>query len=253
MSNDTLMSQCKSLVSRPYIEKVNKKILFLSIPRSGSTFLCDILTQHGGLGFPDEWLNPRFLEVFSKKVKPLTTPEALSKYCEFVMHKSATENGCFSLNMHVSSHLWWLTQGVNWIDEIAFDHIYFIYREDKYAQTYSWAIANKSLEWRKTSEGGKRQLPKDITFEFMFQLFGQLLRIEWNYETQIKPQVHRELKYEDFCQNIKGTVEQICNDAGVAFDPDRVRESKYKIQRTDYDQEMLAKFRAFMRSKLVNI
>jgi len=235
------------------VKEINKKLLFLSIPRSGSTFLCDILSKHGDLGFPEEWFNPKFIEIFSQHVKPISSPKSLSTYCDFVVHKSATQNGCFSLNLHLPSYIWWLAKGIDWIDTIGFDHIYFIYRRDKYAQTYSWAIANKSKEWRKTTEKGHLELPKDVTFEFMFQLLSKLLHLEWQYETSLKSRVKRELQYERFCQNINSAVEQICIDAGVAFHADNLQDSKYKIQRTDYDQQLLAQFRAYMQHKLQDI
>ena len=249
MTDKFLLEKCKNLIRRPYVGNVSKKILFLSLPRCGSSFLCDIVTKHGQLGFPEEWFDQKFIETFSKNVMPLTDAAAISSYCDFVVHKSATANGCFSLNLQLPSYVWWLSKGINWIEAIGFDQVYFLYRQDKYAQVYSWAIAKKSNIWRKTTEQGKRELPEGVNFNVMSELLSHLLQFEWRYEQQIKAKVNREFKYEDFCQDIPSTIQIICKDVGVGFEPSRVQDSQYKIQRTDYDQTPLKQFRSFMQSK----
>ena len=61
------------------------------------------------------------------------------------------------------------------VDEVLdFDKVYFIGRQDKYAQAYSYAIAGKTNEWQQYDDS-KRQIPEDVHF---YSILDHLYDIE---------------------------------------------------------------------------
>ena len=238
------------LLNKKDVTNIKKKILFLSIPRSGSTFLCDVLTKHGGLGFPEEWLNPVHINEFSKYIAPqLKGGSSLKEYCWFLLNKTSSENGYFSTNMHVYNYKWWREKKIDWIEELGFDHVYFISRKDKYAQAYSYALANVTADWRQMTEKKRGKIVKEVTLLKVLEYLKIILEQEMFYEQELKSYVQREFFYEDFAgEDLEKTVQTICEDVGISFT--NISESKYKVQRYNYDQSILKEFRNFMRTRL---
>ena len=236
------------LLRKESVYDIKQKVLFLSVPRSGSTYLCDMTNKHGSLGLADEWLNPSHLTFLPPDI---FDPSKFEDFLRLIISKSATENGVFSLNLHISQYEQWVVDhGINWIEVLDFDKIYFIGRRDKYAQAYSYAIAGKTNEWQQYDDS-KRQLPEDVDFYSIFDHLSMILKMEYFYEKKLKQHVHREFFYEDFTSDISTTLRYICEDLDVPFQG--VPESELKIQRKSYDQTALDEFRAFMKQRLSQI
>jgi LPS sulfotransferase NodH len=243
-----ILEKFKELNKKPDVQKINKKVLFLSVPRSGSTYLCDILSKLEIVGTPDEWLNPAYIVELPQQIIDLQSLKSIQQFAQFLVRKTATPNGVFSLNLHLSSHEWWTRNGFNWLELIDFDVIYFISRRDKYAQAYSYAIAHQKNKWRQTEDFSNVELVEDLQFHHILQFLTTILNLEKIYESNIKHLVHREFVYEDFCANLEETIQLIGKD--LQLDIQSIPQSDFKIQRKGYAQDKLAVFRSFMQSKL---
>lgn len=246
-----IIEKLKSLQKRTLVKNIHTKVLFLSVPRSGSTYLCDVISQLELLGIPDEWLNPAYIVELPKEVIDLQNSESIQNFVEFILYKTASSNGIFSLNLHLSSHEWWIRNGFNWIDIIGFDVIYFIYRKDKYAQAYSYALAHHKNKWRQKEKIMKVEPVEDLSFHQIFEFLATILNLEYSYEKNIKPMVHREFVYEDFSTQIEDTIKLIASDLNIHID--EIPKSNLQIQRKGYAQEPLSDFRSFMQSKIQNL
>jgi LPS sulfotransferase NodH len=210
--------------------------------------LCDIINNHGSLGHADEWLNPSHLSFLPPDICDFAKFE---DFLRLIISKSATENGVFSLNLHISQYEEWLKEhGIDWLQVLDFDKVYFVGRHDKYAQAYSYTIAGKTNAWQQYDDT-KRQLPDDVDFYSILEHTSMILKMEHFYEQKLKHHVHREFFYEDFTSDISTTLQCICEDLDVPFQG--VPESELKIQRKSYDQTALDEFRTFMKQRLSQV
>ena len=246
-----LIEKLKIISKRPDVVDIHSKVLFLSVPRSGSTYLCDVVSQLGLIGQPEEWLNPAYIVELPPQIIDVKNTDSIFQFFDFIMKKSASPNGIFSLNLHLSSYEWWLRNGWNWIELIDFDLIYFIYRKDKYAQAYSYAIAHSKNEWRRTKQIVEVENVDDIQFHNILQFLTTILNLEHSYEQNLQQLVRREFAYEDFSSNIEETIHSIGKDLQV--DISNIPKSNLQIQRKGYTQEQLVQFRAFMQTKLKDL
>jgi len=189
-----------------------QKIAIISTPRCGSSLFCDLLANTGQLGDPKEWINMRYISAYSRYFK---TPNIdLGKYLKFVIEKTTTNNGCFSINFHISQFIEMHKKGFNVFD-LGFDHIYFLSRNDKLAQAYSLAKAQITDQWSSSAKPIKNITGK-IPHSAILKSLLHLTESEEFYHAQLKQHVTTEFVYEDF-RNINQTdaFKQILIDCGA--------------------------------------
>src|SRR2546422_3118854 len=67
-----------------------------SVPRSGSSLLCELLCTTGRAGAPTEFFDPELMEQFSATWQV----ESLEDYLEALLHKKTSPNGVFGVKVH---------------------------------------------------------------------------------------------------------------------------------------------------------
>lgn len=196
-------------------DKITKKIAILSTPSCGSSMFCNILRKTGKLGHPYEWFSDLFMrhykEYFGIKEE---TPLDLRWFLDFVMRKTTSSNGIFSVNFHILQYSQVLEGGFD-IFALDFDKIYYLYRKEKIDQAYSHTKAAITGQWFPTHRGYSE--PKgSITKEAVMILLTNLIRYTEYYEKTLQSRVDREFYYEDFsCLSSTTAYHDILADLGI--------------------------------------
>lgn len=176
------------------LESVNKRVLILSTPRSGSSLFCDVLGNTGKIGECREWFNMRYLAAYGrmKDVQQVN----LREYLSFVTAKTIGQTGVFAVNAHIEQLLHLRKNNFD-VMQLGFDHLVYLYRKDKIAQAVSLARARitdswSSEAWEKENADGK------ITHLAITDALRHLVYSEHLYREHWANQVHAEYAYEDF-------------------------------------------------------
>ena len=187
---------------------VTKKICFLFMSRSGSTFLMEKLNQTGLVGTTLEHMNAYKINNGKEK----WGIDSIRDYVRKTVETTKTDNGVFSFKGHLDG-LVPLAQIGELPDRINEWKFVTIYRRDVVAQTISLARAKATGVWHNRS--GK---PKNVGFPDEATYMKELRR---NYNIIIRKQAAIErfmlmhsitplrLCYEDFCENQIDAMRQI--------------------------------------------
>ncbi|WDE13308.1 Stf0 family sulfotransferase [Thalassomonas haliotis] len=189
-----LMRELDSRDTMP-LDKVNKKLLVLSTPRSGSSMFCDVLSKTALIGDCREWFNFRYLEAYIK----MTESQQVNfyGYIDYVIGKTTANSGIFAVNAHIDQYITLLKNKVNMFD-FGFDHIVYLRRKDIFAQTVSLAKADLLDAW--SAGSAKKELSKQLTNNTLLPYFSKLRSNERYYQQKLAAKVHAEYEYEDFCR-----------------------------------------------------
>jgi LPS sulfotransferase NodH len=124
---------------------MTKSLLLLSTPRCGSTLFCEALNSSGHLGHAEEWLN---YEYFAAWAQVMGVEFNMGAYFDWLQRKTTRNTGVFVLNWHVGQ-LIAMNQDFNiGIESMEFDHISYLFRRDKIAQSVSLVKARTSNQYR---------------------------------------------------------------------------------------------------------
>lgn len=133
------------------------QIVIFSTPRSGSTFLCDLLYRHS-ICLPHEYFQPcQYLPILANRWRCIHD-ERVDKtaYVEHLLRRRTSQSGCFGLNLH-GDHLSIYAQFEHLFPKLDTTYIHLI-RKDLLAQSVSFAIATQTQQW--TSEWPTRAAAK---------------------------------------------------------------------------------------------
>ena len=175
---------------------VNKKLLILSTPRSGSSLFCDVLTRTSEIGECKEWFNPRYIQAYAKLFN--LSQVDFNEYTQFITKKTIGPSGVFAVNMHIEQILQLKQSNINPLD-LGFDLIVYVSRRNKIKQAISLARASLTDQWSTGTAG--REAPAEIPNSLIAQSLHHILESEQIYSTDLKQLVHEEFEYEDF-QNL---------------------------------------------------
>ncbi|WDE03913.1 hypothetical protein SG34_021445 [Thalassomonas viridans] len=175
------------------LDSVNKKLLVLSTPRSGSSMFCDVLSQTGLIGDCREWFNFRYLEAYIKTTG--SQQVNFYEYIDYVIGKTTAGTGIFAVNVHIDQYTTLLKNKVNILD-LGFDHIVYLRRKDIYAQTVSLAKADLLDAW--SAGTPKKALGEQLSNSTLLPYFSQLRGYERYYQQKLAGKVQAEYEYEDF-------------------------------------------------------
>lgn len=243
-TQEFLLDIFRDLRKRPDfpLEGIAKKVAFISTPRSGSTMFCDVLYRTGKCGHPMEWINTRYISAYAQLFQ--TQDIDITRYLEFVMRKTTSENGVFALNFHVEQHQEMLKHKVN-IFDLGFDHCYYVYREQKLDQAYSLARASLTDQWT-ADTSGSRKIEGKIGRARILKALVHVAASEEFYEQQLRSRVTGEFAYEDFRDLGKTTAyASIFKDLGL--NPESVAVSTdMKRQQRGQASEELAALKAYL-------
>ncbi len=204
---------------------VSASYLVCATPRTGSYFLCDLLTATGVAGRPTEYLLPGY--------RKLRTQEWGSKdYVEYHEHTLAadtTPNGVFGTKVHGAQMLLFLrlATGKPWLcyeDRHAVVEKWFpnptyvwIRRRDRVAQSVSWVRARQSHVWWDSDVDPAPPLaapdPDSVRFDFEWidRAIESLTRwdAEWRTFFDAAGVEPLTIWYEDLLEDSRGCVDQV--------------------------------------------
>lgn len=142
-----------------------------TMPRSGSTMLCDLLTQTGVAGKPNSFFRPQSMANFAARWDvPAQSLEAFDQdYINTAIDHGTAGTGCFGMRIMWTNNMPGLTKRLgtlfpsagNDLDRLcaAFGPLKFIHlsRDDKVAEAVSLAMAAQTGLWHKNADGSERE------------------------------------------------------------------------------------------------
>lgn|GEM_PF-5202213 len=220
---------------------VTKKICFLFMSRSGSTFLVEKLNQTGLMGEILEHMNAYKINEGKKKWGVTSMREYIRK----TVKKTKTENGVFAFKCHMDG-LAPLAQIGELPDNLHEWKFITIYRRDTIAQTISLARAKATGVWHDRGKGVKVGMPEEAT---------EMKELKRNYEIILRKQgaierfmLHHNITplrlcYEDFASDQVDALRQIFTFVDIE-PPSNLEEvaqqGNYKVMRKP-EAEIIAK------------
>ncbi len=224
------------------IDSNTQKIALISTPRSGSSLFCDLLQKSNQLGEPREWINLRYIAAYAKLTG--TGEVNIRDYIDFIIQKTTTKNGFFSINFHVSQYTELKNKGID-IFALNFDKIYYIYREDKLAQAYSLAKANLTDQWSSTNLVNSQSGDLTISNHQVIRSLLEIVSSEDYYHQHLENRCNMAFSYEDFSR-LDGTeaFERLFYDLGIDFNLHP--ESILKRQSNEADKLNIEKLKNYL-------
>jgi len=182
----------ETLATQPDNPEPTTGLLVVSTPRSGSTLFCDVLTNDGQVGIVDEWFNEKHFAAWQEVMNYDTF--SLPEYLDFVTRKTAPK-GCFSLHVHIGQLLHISKEYEFAVGDMGFDHMVWIYREDKVQQAVSLAKAVSTNQWKSTHEAKGEP---DLSFENIAMRLATIIDQDQFYRRVLGVHTDDAFAYEDF-------------------------------------------------------
>lgn len=226
------------------LNNIAQKILILSTPRSGSSLLCDVLNNTNVFGYCAEWFNIRYLYAYKewKKVDNISFKE----YFHFIMAKSTTANGVFTVNAHIEHVNYLRKEGMD-ILGLGFDKIFFVSRKNKLSQAVSLAKSHLSDAW--SADAKEHDYSKDeIDYHLIVDALKHISDQEKFCEQEIISLIDQTFYYEDF-SNISNpkVFEAILDKCAITYNGSF--ETEMKKQRNSTSQEIVDEFNRQLNGK----
>jgi trehalose 2-sulfotransferase len=202
-----------------------------SLPRTGSTFLCRVLTATGGVGAPKEYLNPMQLRDWEARLSPGTfgrvrhrllpraavalagrgrwTRDRFVSYLERVRERRTDPSGWFGIKIHYHHfEAWFLDCGWPVERDLAPERWIYLRRADRVAQAVSWSRALQSGRW---AAHQRPLLPAYYRPRQIDRLLGEIERHEAGWERYFAEQgiAPLRLTYETVARDIEGAVRRV--------------------------------------------
>lgn len=210
----------------------------VSTPRSGSTFFCEQLENTRLLGKPREWFNLRYVQAYAQ-LMGLSSVDTAS-YVDFLEKKTTSQNGVFSVNFHVHQFAQMRERNFS-IFDLSFDSIYYLERQDKVAQAYSFSKADKSDNW--TGHTAAAAAPADVSLPELLVSLARLMHEQKIYEKDILSRTRQTFKFEEFTQNIQEPVSGILRSLDLPSRTACICSNREKKQQTSQDKAAIEAFR----------
>lgn len=233
--------------------EATKCYVISATPRCGSSLLCETLTETGLAGYPGELASKAW-----RKMNDWSSRENLFEN----KHERTTPNGVFGLKLMWSQFDETSRCFANRPDfaGLAMDQLFekllpgikyiWIRRRDKEAQAVSLAIAQQTGLWTSKHSG-----KDDVELEFDYYKIHDLCMLLGYQEDQwqkyfdtygIKPLM---ITYEDYVQNIPGTIKEILDYLHIAHDRElKIAEAPLRRLRTDRNSEWASRYRELRES-----
>ena len=208
-----------------------------SVPRSGSTLLCRVLWDTGGVGAPKEYLNPMQLRDWEVRFgSPLSrfghgllfgraaglargrgwSRERFVKHVERVRERRSDASGRFGLKLHYHHYeSWFPARGWDIEALLAPRHWVRILRRDRVAQAVSWVRALQSGRWVARQRATLPSMYRERQIE---RLLDEIDRQEagWDAFFAERSAAPLILWYEDLASDMSATVRAVLAYLGVA-------------------------------------
>jgi LPS sulfotransferase NodH len=235
-----------------------RSYIICTLPRSGSTYLCEALAGTGLAGNPKEWFSPPYYH---------RAPSSTEYLTRIIAH--GTRNGVFGAKLHLDqidnfkTHLRrFLSQPAARFDHLLFDtfpHLSFIWlkRRDKVAQAVSLYRAQYTGEFlrpRRPDEPGPSKALVPPYDETIIRGHMEVLKAQetvWSeiFRTcAIEPLVI--IEYEDFVNAFEETIAHVLQKLGLSV-PAKISRPDMRRQADELSSAWIAKFRA-ARASLID-
>ena len=185
--------------------------LVCSIPRSGSSLLCELLAGTGLAGVPAEFFHPDKMAALRGR----WGVDELDDYLRELLARKTSPNGVFGTKAHWGQYqpLFGESDPRTVFPGL---RLVFITRRDRLRQAVSWVRALQTLKWV-TEDNPPVKRPEVFDHEHITQKLGRIDREEELWESLfsrhgIEP--HR-VVYEDFVEDQEGTVRAVLDQLGV--------------------------------------
>jgi LPS sulfotransferase NodH len=219
-----------------------RKVAIISTPRCGSKFFCESLASTRRFGHPAEWMNPSYLNAYARVLNP--TNLSLSEYFNFIIGRTTSPNGVFSLNFHVDQFMYWQKRGIDLLS-LRFDRIYHLHRRNKFAQALSFAKANHTGQWRFTDKLTRHVPAGEITNSMIIGALHQLSLWDEFYESHLARFVHRSYCYEEYLGDRKYFYD-VLDDCEVERQDIVDFSCAVSIQRVDSDRTIVSRLENYL-------
>lgn len=231
------------------------------VPRSGSTFLCERLSASGIAGHPAELLNIPDNE-------SLLGHYGASSYSELqreLWKKGGTPNGVFGFkaSMIRSKYDGFTREFARFpglatgnpkepeIWENAFPNLKYIFltRRNKIRQAVSWWKAIVSQEWHRRQDESRCYDPEELRDRYDYAAIRHLLIESTLREAAIQDFLEQagaaplNLVYEDFCQDVEGTICRILDFLGLDDEPIKFSTPTFQKLADELTEEWVDRFR----------
>lgn len=191
--------------AEPSALPVTNCLLLITTPRTGSTFISEVLNQSKNLGTVDEWFGPKQISAYCEFIGVGRDDFDIFEYIKFIVSRSSS-NGWFSCKMHVNHYLYWKKRSID-LMELEWNHVFYIERRDKLKQAVSLARAAQTQSWRSYDRpvGSDGSTPGNVLERLLW-----LYDLERVYRAELEKHVVHEFVYEDFSsQGFQETFEYI--------------------------------------------
>lgn len=178
------------------VNKIKKKVLILSTPRSGSSMFCDVLANTSQIGECAEWFNERYIAAYGKMKN--TSNVNFDEYLNFILEKTVGDSGVFAVNAHIEHMFFFLNKNFNLLT-LGFTVVAYVSRKNKISQAVSLEKSNLTDSWSSEVEADADKLSK-INNLGIVQSLQHIVEWEQAYKEKLSHFVHAEFYYEDFCR-----------------------------------------------------
>jgi LPS sulfotransferase NodH len=190
--------------------------LVCSIPRSGSSLLCELLAGTGLAGVPAEFFHPNKMAALQGR----WGVDELDDYLRELLARKTSPNGVFGTKAHWAQYRALFGESD---PRTVFPglRLVFITRRDRLRQAVSWVRAQQTLKWA-TAESPRVERPEAYDYDHIAQKLRRIDREEKVWESLfsrygIEPY---RVVYEDFVEEQERTVRAVLDQLGVAAPAD---------------------------------
>ena len=231
------------------IERINvqpqRKIAIFATPRSGSSYFCNSLSKTLSIGEPWEFFNMRFLEAYAAYFKK---PDfKFTDYVDFIYTKTTSESGTFSVKILIEQYLYFLKEKKFDLLSLNFDNIILVSRDDKIAQSYSFAKALRSDQWSSLVKTSVNFYPDDIKNSFILECLQKITFWEDYFDSHLSHKINLKYKYEDFSKQ-KNFPFEVLKDLKIDISSINKSKSDLQPQTNQNDLSRIKEFRKWLKS-----
>ena len=216
-----------------------------SLPRTGSTLLCQGIWATGMAGAPKEYLNPMQIRDWGLRggkkrnhflIGPLQTLARIDVPTHLAtVQRLRSSNGWFGIKIH-RHH--WEKHG----EHLRPDRWVFITRRDHIAQAVSWARAKQTGRW---ASWQKESLPPVWSRRRIGSALADIERLERAWEAHFRERriIPHRVEYEQLIQDFPGTVQGVLDYLGVPS-PDALPMPSLRRQADELSAEWIRRYRS---------
>ncbi|MGH2978892.1 MAG: Stf0 family sulfotransferase [Solirubrobacterales bacterium] len=182
-----------------------------SIPRSGSSLLCELLGSTGLAGAPAEFFHPDKMRALRRRWEV----ETLDEYLRELLARKTSPNGVFGIKAHLGQYepLFGDSDPRTVLPD---PRLVFITRRDRLRQAVSWVRALQTLRWA-DHDSPRAERPAVFDHEHITRKLGRIEREEGLWEELFERHglVPHRVVYEDLVEAQDATVRTVLEGLGI--------------------------------------